>query len=64
MSAPHPVNVYKYVVLTCLSAHVNIGYNVPTFSSIRLQALDESITAGLEMAAASPRFLNTIPMTW
>ena len=33
----------KYVVLQCLRALGNVGYNIPSFSSIMIRALDEGV---------------------
>jgi len=34
------ISAQKYVVLECLRAHQNIGYNIPTYSSMKIGALD------------------------
>jgi len=33
----------KYVVLNCLRALGNVGYNIPSFSSMMIRALDEGV---------------------
>ena len=33
----------KYVVLQCLRALGNVGYNIPSFSSVVLRALDGDV---------------------
>jgi hypothetical protein len=37
---PHYISAQKYVVLKCLRALQNIGYNIPTYSSMGIQALN------------------------
>jgi hypothetical protein len=37
---PHDISVQKYAVQTCLRALQNIGYNIPTYSSMRIAALN------------------------
>jgi hypothetical protein len=40
---PHDISAQKYVVQACLRALQNIGYNIPTYSSIRIAALNVSL---------------------
>jgi hypothetical protein len=40
---PHKMNAKKYVVMACLMALANVGYNIPTFSSMLIQALNEDL---------------------
>ena len=37
---PHDISAEKYVVQECLRALQNIGYNIPTYSSMRIGALN------------------------
>jgi hypothetical protein len=37
---PHYISAQKYVVLECLRTLQNIGYNIPTYSSMGIQALN------------------------
>jgi hypothetical protein len=37
---PHPISVQKYVVLECLRSLQNTGYNISTYSSMRIRALN------------------------
>ena len=37
---PHDISAQKYVVEACLRALQNIGYNIPTYSSMRIAALN------------------------
>jgi hypothetical protein len=37
---PHDISAQKYVVQECLRAFQNIGYNIPTYSSMRTGALN------------------------
>ena len=37
---PHYINAQKYAALECLRALQNIGYNIPTYSSLRIAALN------------------------
>jgi hypothetical protein len=39
---PH-ISVQKYVVLECLRVLQNIGYNIPTYSSMRIGALNVGV---------------------
>ena len=36
----HDISAQKYVVLECLRALQNIGYNIPTYSSMSIGALN------------------------
>jgi hypothetical protein len=36
----HDISAQKYVVQECLRALQNIGYNIPTYSSMRIGALN------------------------
>ena len=38
--APNKAIAQKYVVLACVNKLANIGYNVPTYSSMAIQAMD------------------------
>jgi hypothetical protein len=40
---PHYISAQKYVVLECLRALQNIGYNIPTYSSMRIGALNAGL---------------------
>ena len=40
VKAPDKVVAQKYVVLACVNKLVNIGYNLPTYSSMAIQAMD------------------------
>ena len=37
---PHPISAQKYAMLECLRTFQNIGYNISTFSSMRIGALN------------------------
>ena len=37
---PHDISAQKYAVQACLRALQNIGYNIPTYSSMRIAALN------------------------
>ena len=37
---PHDISAQKYVVQECLRALQNIGYNIPTYSSMRIATLN------------------------
>ena len=37
---PHDISTQKYVVQECLRVFQNIGYNIPTYSSMRIAALN------------------------
>ena len=37
---PHDITAQKYAVQACLRALQNIGYNIPTYSSMRIAALN------------------------
>jgi hypothetical protein len=43
INQPYQVTAEKYVVLECLRALANVGYNIPSFSSMLLRALDEGV---------------------
>ena len=42
MKALHKTSVEKYVVMACLWTLANIGYTMPTYSSVSIQAMDAS----------------------
>ena len=37
---PYDISVQKYAVQACLRALQNIGYNIPTYSTMRIGALN------------------------
>jgi len=39
----YQVMAEKYVVLQCLRAFGNVGYNIPSFSSMMIRALDKGV---------------------
>ena len=39
----YQVMAEKYAVLECLRALANVGYNIPSFSSVVLRALDGDV---------------------
>jgi hypothetical protein len=40
VKAPDKAVAQKYVVLTCINKLVNIGYTLPTYSFVSIQAMD------------------------
>ena len=39
----YQVMAEKYAVLQCLRTFGNVGYNIPSFSSMMIRALDEGV---------------------
>jgi len=53
----------KYVVLQCLRALGNVGYNIPSFSSMMIRALDEGVrhaVAGLCATVAQHKQFDVV----
>ena len=53
----------KYVVLNCLRALGNVGYNIPSFSSMMIRALDEGVrhdVAGLCATVAQHKQFDVV----
>ena len=40
MKASHKTSAEKYAVMACLITLANIGYNLPTLSTMKVQAID------------------------
>ena len=43
MKALHKTSVEKYVVMACLWTLANIGYNLPTLSSMMIEAINAGL---------------------
>ena len=49
---PHDISAQKYAVQACLRALQNIGYNIPTYSSMRIAALNVGLHHDIGMFCA------------
>jgi len=43
MKAPHKIMAEKYAVQTCLRTLANMGYNLPTFSFVKIDAINADL---------------------
>ena len=59
---PHDITAQKYVVQACLRALQNIGYNIPTYSSMRIAALNVGLhhDIGLFCANLADHSMNNV----
>jgi len=62
---PHDITAQKYAVQACLRALQNIGYNIPTYSSMRIAALNVGLHHDIGLFCAkmarpelNPRIIN------
>jgi hypothetical protein len=53
IKAPQQTVVQKYTVITCVIKLVNIGYTLPTLSSVLIQAINADIRHDVEGFCAS-----------
>ena len=53
ITAPQQIVAQKYVVITCVTKHANIGYTLPTLSSVLIQAINVDMRHDVEGFCAS-----------
>ena len=62
VKAPDKAVAQKYVVLACVNKLANIGYTLPTYSSVSIQAMDAS--SYHDVAGFVQGWLKTTRMMW